>query len=124
MNRPIASLRMIKPSDCAFVFGLPVTQSAFERAVLNPASDYVKHWLGGWTQYDSYFAANARRFLIALNIWKVETITDATLSKFADAFASGKTVVTLFSHWTTNEIEFSDGLVDIQSVVNMIPMNF
>lgn len=124
MSEQRLTLRITKPTDCAFAFGIPITEAAFLKARRSPRADYVRQWRGGWPEYDQCFAADARRFAKSLEVWRVETVHDATLSQFGRLLSAGHTVVTLFSHWTEDAIEFGEGLVDIPSIVNIVPKDF
>lgn len=118
------SRKIVKPSNCTLVFGIPRSRAAFLRACDNPRSDYAKRFLGGWPQYYAQFVLEVELVEPLLGKWGVSVVYEATLADFAHIFSQPFDAVILFSHWQDDAIEFNGGLETIGTVLAVIPLEF
>lgn len=109
----------VKPSDCAIAFGIPVSLEDFRR---KPTHGFARQ----------FWQANGRikRFLADYELTsgvmkecKTCVITNLTLERFGDLFQRHQVVI-LFSHAENSSVEFHEGLVEIDRVVQQIPEQF
>jgi hypothetical protein len=115
--------RIIKPSDCTLGFGIPTSEPEFIRAAQNPSADFSRRFLGGYAHYEAALLRDMQSVLPLLQHWGVSMIRGLTLEHLAGAFETSQ-VVTIFTHWSQDRIEFSDGVHSIEEVVANIPISF
>lgn len=105
-------------------FGIPISKERFRQHQLSEKADFAKRFIN-WSQYHYQFVSNIERISPIISQLGVSVIQDLTLKDFESLFNKKKiNVIILFSHWNTNSIEFDDGLADLQSIVNKIPLDF
>jgi hypothetical protein len=118
------SKKIIKPENCIIVFGIPTSKEKFRQHQLSKNSDFAKRFTN-WSQYHYQFVSNIERLSPIITELGVSIIYDLKFRDFETLFNKNKIdVIVLFSHWNSNSIEFDDGLADIQSIVNKIPLDF
>jgi hypothetical protein len=115
---------IIRPENCAIAFGIPTDELSFARAMKNRGSDYVRRYLGGFTQYEKHLLKDLDRFLVFLAKWNVHVERTVTAERLSALLSGAFDVVTLFSHGTENSVEFTDGLVEVNSIVDCVPLNY
>jgi hypothetical protein len=115
--------RLVKPTDCAIGFGIPLNEAGFMRSSANPHSDFVKRFLGGWPHYRAALVCDLEDVLPILMSWGVTIISELTLDSFRSVCHQA-TIVTIFSHWRRDSVEFSDGLHPFLEVADAIPNDF
>lgn len=116
--------RIVKPSNCAFVFGIPTSQEGFRMAEQSNNADFAKGFAGGWAQYYLQFVRDLESVEPLLRKWGVVVIHNATFGDFAKVFSGRFDVVILFSHWDDDAIEFRDGPAGTQALLAAIPLTF
>jgi len=118
----------VKPGNCVLAFGIPLSVEGFLNAWELPPfpQSYVRAYEGGWKAYES------SRFLVTFNRLKPEfdrlgasLRADITLDEFGNLFHDDRySVITLFSHWDGDQVEFCGGFADIPAIVERAPADF
>jgi len=99
---------VVAPEDCYFGIGIPVTRREFDHDLYSADKDFVPKRCRSWLRYykrviEHYEWAAPR--MVALG---VKLQTSLTLATFAEATRSAVRVITLYSHWTGDSVEFAD----------------
>src|SRR5260370_22758844 len=102
--------RIVKPSKCVLVFGIPTTRGGFRVAQQSENADFAKGFLGGWAQYYAQFVIDLEDVEPFLRKWGVVIVHYATLGDFASLLTVPFDAVILFSHWRADAVEFCGGL--------------
>jgi len=116
--------KVILPKNCAIGFGIPADRQSFLRALNNPNADYVRKYHGGIDQYQRHFLNELDRFLAVIARWDVYVEPLLNVESFSALLDGSFDVVTLFSHWSGESVEFSTGLVESNAIVNAVPPAF
>lgn len=116
--------RIVKPPNCAFVFGIPTSQEGFRMAEQSKNADFAKQFVGGWTQYYLQFVRDLESVEPLLRKWGVVVVRDATIGDFARLLVQSFDVVILFSHWDEDAIEFREGSAGTKALLAAIPLTF
>lgn len=124
LDRVPISRRIVKPSNCAFVVGLPTSRDEFQEAVASERADFAKGFFGGWGQYYTQFVMDFAEIESRLRGWGVCVIQNASLADFAGLFGRPFDVVILFSHWSGDSVEFRGGLENVNATLSAIPEEF
>lgn len=124
LEAPPVTRRIVKPRNCAFVFGIPTSQEGFRVAEQGKSADFLKRFKGGWTQYYLQFVRDLESVEPLLRKWGVAVVHDATIGDFARLLVESYDVVILFSHWQGDAIEFRDGLAGTSALLAAIPPTF
>jgi hypothetical protein len=122
-SRSTLAQRPTLPSGCAIAFGIPTNRSDFTQSLTDPARDYARQYLGGWSQYDKYLLAHINRYAAIYSAFGVHVIRDLTRPVLEVLFRA-HAVVTVFSHWTAHGVELCDGILPIRDLVAGIPLEF
>jgi hypothetical protein len=93
------SHKVVKPSDCVMVMGIPHTQEGFRLAQEREDASFVNGFLGGWPQYYSQFVRDLESVEPMLYHLGLTILHEASLGEFADVLTRPYDVVVLFSHW-------------------------
>ena len=125
MTKPNIAERIVKPEQCALVFGIPLCRKDFfnDQTHLNKSFAKKYHW--SWDKY-------VKELIYDFDLIKPRLIEKGvviypgtiTFEKFGTLFSAGFDVIILFSHWERDAIEFYDGLVDYRAIVETIPESF
>lgn len=128
----MTAFSLITPKDIIVANCLPVNKQTFLRhkAASVEKHEYAKHCRGGWESYyklelGKYLSSTLTRF----EKLGIRVIRELTISQWQDIFISKSAVVLLIAHWKDNisensaSIEFSDGFVTIEKMVEYIPAN-
>jgi hypothetical protein len=118
------SRRVIKPSDCVIVMGIPNTRVGVRRAQERTDASFANGFVGGWPQYYAQFVRDLEAVEFPLRKLGVTILHEASLGDFADALTQNFDVVLLFSHWYDDAVEFSEGLETIATIISSIPPTY
>jgi hypothetical protein len=114
------SQRIVKPSDCVVVLGIPNTRDGFRRAQEQKDASFVNRFLGGWPQYYAQFVRDLEAVEPFLYRLGVTILHDASLGEFAGVLTQPFEVVVLFSHWHEDAVEFSGRLEPTSTILAAI----
>jgi len=109
-----------KPSDCAFVSGLPVTKEDFYRVRETKQSDYTSRFWH-WPEYCDEFVDDYQSLKDQLLQQNVKVLDYASIDDFRGVWDRDYHAVVLFSHWNERGIEYRDGLVECETIAATIP---
>jgi len=98
------------PSECVFGVAIPVTRDEFERDLVSPSKDFVPKRCRSWLRYQALVVQHYEWAAPRIKAVGVQLRHSFALADFAAATHSSARVVTLFSHWTGEEVEFADRL--------------
>lgn len=118
------SRRVISPKDCVVGFGIPTSIEEFVEANGSGRSHYVKTWLGGLPQFRRLLLGDFERFMRFADLCQLSVVPRLTLSDFGRMLGGQFAVVVLFSHFDSDHIEFHDGFVDSDEVLEAVPVAF
>lgn len=123
MTKDRAQLIM-KPSDCTLVFGIAASVEEYERQRLKPDRyDFMSV-----LDKEGYCMAvlnDMDRLLPAIAQTGARIETGVSLQGFGSLLRDpSRSVVTLFSHWKEDSVQFADGLMKIQQFIEMVPFDF
>lgn len=104
-------------------FGIPTTREEFFQSFSPPVSDYTRRWLGGWGQYRAQFVADLEMVTPDLERDGVAIVRKLRLPQLSGLFTKYRVVV-LFSHWTSDGVEFFDGLASTERILSQIPPTY
>lgn len=90
LDRVPISPRIVKPSNCAFVVGLPTSRDEFQEAA-SERTDFAKGFFGGWGQYYTQFVMDFAEIESRLRGWGVCVIQNASLADLAGLFGRPST---------------------------------
>lgn len=114
----VESWQVVRPSDCAIAFGIPVsTSEILQKSNKGFASQF--HVKGRIEE----FAKDHEMTTAAMKQCDAQVVTNLTLQRFRELF-NRHAVVVLFSHAENGTIEFEDGFVDVDTVAAQIPQGF
>ena len=116
--------RIISLKDCVVGFGIPTTANEFLQAKQSGRSDYVNSWFGGLPQFRRTLLRDFERFLCFANLCDLPIVTALTMPTFSKLLAGKFSVVVLFSHFDCDHVEFHDGFVSSQRVLDAVPLDF
>lgn len=122
--------KFIKPQDCTIAFGMPIPLTKNEFCnILNIQLNkhFLKMFYDGthlWKKYWHEIGSNIKSLIPVFKEMGVTIEYNVTLEMFGNLFSQNFQVITLFSHWREDAVEFSDGFADIASIVEQIPINF
>jgi len=122
-NEPIYR-RVVRPRDCAILFGIPTTYDAFRHDLGAANKDLVPNGCPVWPRYRDEVIAPADGLIAAAEARGVLVRRDVRLGDIAAAHDGQRTVVILVSHWTRDRIELADGLHPFHDVVERVPQDF
>lgn len=122
MNNSIIQ-KIIKPSNCVLGFGIPTSKNDFFRDQSDSNKDFAKMFNGMWGKYYHQFIKDLERVEPLLKETGLNVKHNLKLSDYQSLF-EGNDVVILFSHWKNDRIEFSDGLINIEDIIQAIPDEF
>lgn len=124
MSVPI-SQKIIKPADCILGFGIPTARAAFFADQQNPKKDFARRFDGIWNKYYFQIVKNLEKLLPIYEEAGLRVVHNMSLADFGAFFSDSKNkVIILFSHWHEDQVEFADGLVEIEAIVDKIPLNY
>lgn len=122
-----------KPNRCVLAFGIPTYRKAFLQSLNNKNADYVNRYKKSWPTYSSKIVKPITALTpdikkTGLTIIPDPTVedfkkTDLTLEVFKFLFTKYDVII-LFSHWKDDKIEFHEGLVPIEKIVDVIPDDY
>ena len=112
-----------KPSQCVLGFGIPTSRAAFRQSLSNKNKDYASKIGPSWSYYNTKIANPINALAASLAKTGLTIIHDLTFKKFQTLF-SEYDVIILFSHWKDDKIEFYEGLIPIEPIVDIIPYEF
>ncbi len=112
--------RVTKPSQCAWVLGLPVTKDDFYASQARATSDYTKRFWH-WPDYRREFLDDYESLRELLLSCGVHVTENATLDEFRDVWHEDILAVVLFSHWSADGIEYRNGIETIDAIAKAIP---
>ena len=113
------------PENCAIVVGIPTSARSFSQAKLQTDRTFGAQFLGGWEQYQSQWIRHFVPFKETVQAWGVAVSEEVDLLHFGATFQRpGIHVVILFSHWSDDEVEFSDGFAKVEAIIAQIPRSF
>jgi hypothetical protein len=115
--------KITKPSQCVLGFGIPTTRSSFTKSLKNPNSDYINRYNCSWNYYKEVIVNPLNDVRPVFDKVGLTIVHNLTLEKFEQLFNEFEVII-LFSHWKENKIEFEEGLIEIEKVVDIIPNNF
>lgn len=118
MNKSI-----VTPSDCLLLFGIPTTKAAFFDDIERKDKDFASLFGGRWSRYEYQFVSELNRLRKSFEKTGLKILENATLNDFEKELEKYQVII-LFSHWVGSQVEFSDGLRDIDNVVDAIPQSF
>lgn len=116
---------MLKPTDCNFMFCLPLSKNEFDGDLKNTQKDFLKTNQGlNWEHYDSEILGNYRDLKCGFENFGFEFSERVTFQDFL-GLKDKYHVNIIFSHCKSrNEIEFFDRLVDDKEFIESIPLNY
>jgi len=115
----------VKPNDCVLAFGIPTNKAQFLEDIENPAKDFADLFDGSWHRYNHQVIKPFNSVIPKLKKWGVEILPSISLAQFGQVLTKNeKKSFTLFSHWAENQVEFSDGLIPIEDIIDHIPKSF
>ncbi len=109
--------------DCAIAFGIPTSFDLYINARECQTSDLVCNLFPKWEKYCYDFVKPFEAVIPYLNRTGVEILEGATTNSFSSLFLHYKVVI-LFTHWKGQTVEFTDGMKQIEEVVDAIPVDF
>jgi hypothetical protein len=117
---------MTRAADCALIFGIPVSRAEYHDFACNPhGRDLISAQLLSWPEYEREIAGFVTK---RRPLWEragVRVFCGVTSHQLANIFALDRLdAVILFSHWKDRRVEFFDGLIDIDDLVEMISPSF
>lgn len=118
-TQPDQGWRVVKPPDCAIAFGIPVSMEDFQR---NCGRGFARQFFNQRRRIER-FLDDYKLTSAVMECCKASVITNLTFEKFGDLFNRHQVVI-LFSHAESNSVEFYEGLVDINKIVDQIPESF
>ncbi|MDH3892278.1 MAG: hypothetical protein OEV49_14465 [candidate division Zixibacteria bacterium] len=125
-----SSLPNVKPHECVLICGVPITQANFDQARERPDKSYAKLYRSVlyrpvWETYDSRFAGIFQSVAKDMRQLGVKVATEVTLPLFRELCEQFQTgVIVLFTHCEGNQLEFHDGMYDIEQVIELIPPEY
>ena len=121
----------VNPGNCVLTFGIPLSREGFLDACDLPdlpplPRSYVRGYEGGWKAYESSaFVATLNRLKPEFERLGVTLRADVTLDEFGELFRDDRySVITLFSHWDDDQVEFCGGFAEIPAIVERVPADF
>lgn len=102
------TLRVVKPRQCIFVFGIPTSEEAYVASRQSAGDYYAKKYLK-WEHYDKAFSQNALQVQEAARELGVNVRKYVSCQEFCELFNGAFDVIILFSHWSGEAIEFKYG---------------
>jgi len=113
----------IRPSDCLIGMCLPESKKSFYHNLRNfDRNDFTSTF--PWQIYQWQFLATYNELKKPIRKLGARIEERFTFQSFRSAIDRREPVLILFAHWKENEIEFYDGLVAIDEIVNYIPENY
>lgn len=110
--------QVVRPSDCAIAFGIPVsTSEILQNSNKGFASQF--HTRGDVEEFVKDYGMTTA----AMKQCETQVVTNLTLESFRELF-NRYVVVVLFSHTENGTIEFEDGFVDVDTMAAQIPQSF
>ncbi|MDX2044364.1 MAG: hypothetical protein SF097_24355 [Acidobacteriota bacterium] len=122
--KPNISERIIRPEQCVFAFGIPLTKEAFLKDLGHPNKNFARKFHGVWEKYFEEIVSHFEMVRPRLIELGVALCPELTFEKFGHLLREGFDVIILFSHWEEDAIEFFDGFVDYRKIVETIPESF
>ena len=118
MKAPV-TLRVIKPQQCVFAFGIPSSPEAFAESKA-AVGDYYAQGYDDWDHYNFAFGRNARKAQRNAVKLGVNVRSYVSCQEFAELLSGAFDVIILFSHWSGTAIEFKGGFGTATQVVNSV----
>jgi hypothetical protein len=113
----------VVPRDCVLLFGIATTKAEFFEDQGRSDRDFSRRFESMWLRYEREFVGVLRNVAPRLRSFAVAIKYAARLSDFEAAFDTFQ-VVTLFSHWDEDSVEFADGMKDWPLVLDAVPREF
>jgi hypothetical protein len=116
------STQIIKPTDCILAVCIPASKKSFV-ANLNSGNNIDFTRLTLYQMYNSQFLKPARGLVKAISKKGATVIEDCTLSDFKNTLQKEFKVLILFAHCIDDTVEFYDGLYDLNTINDLIPVD-
>jgi hypothetical protein len=114
--------RTIRPSDCTFVFGLPMDFDAFRRDLDSSDKHLVPKCYPYWIAYRQDVVEPGELLMEEARRLGAAVATDVSLERFGSVF--DRSVVILVAHWVGESIELADAIHGIPEILEAIPPSF
>jgi len=125
---PSSNQRDVKTWHCVLAFGIPISREEFLDALAMPSSrkSYANSFDGGWNSYrSSRFLVTFNRLKPEFKRLKVNLLPNLTLDKFGELLRNDRySVITIFSHWDDDQLEFGGGFAEIPEIIARVPVDY
>lgn len=121
MNKNISNIT--KPHQCVLGFGIPITDKAFRVSLNNANKDYSNRFTQDRYTYSVKILEPFKNLVPVLKKTGVTVIEELTIEIFQSLFTKYDVII-LFSHWRENQIEFYEGMIPIEKIVDAIPPDY
>jgi hypothetical protein len=116
--------RTIKPRDCTILLGVPTDLAGFRHDLDAENKDLVRNRCPVWPRYRQEVVVPADRLIAIGREYGATLRRDAALSDIGPACRGDSSVVIFVGHWTTQCVEFFDGLHPFRDIVDEVPTEF
>jgi hypothetical protein len=128
VDRMTASLikRAIKPQDCTLAFGIPTSIEEYRTQRMAPQGhDFLFLVARNESDYRWAVLDDIERLVPAIEQTGARVERATTLEGFAALLRDpSRLVVTLFSHWNNDSVEFADGMASIPRIIEVVSPDY
>lgn len=117
--------RVVKPSNCGLVFGIPTGGDFVSSRLSSHLSAFAKSY--SKLEYDDVVLKPYKATIGILEKKRgfgLNVVHRATLEDFGDCFQGRFDVIILFSHWQDDRVELWDDFYSPETVADRIPASF
>jgi hypothetical protein len=105
-------------------FGIPTSEKVYLSNRNDVKGRFAKAF-DSWPKYRNQVIQPYERVALRASRMGVRIVQDITLEKFGELFFERKVhIVILFSHWSDDAVEFHDGFMDCDLVIERVPFEY
>ena len=117
-----ANERFTRPSDVAMVFGIPCSEELFHLSRETMPQSFATQFIGGVAQFRHQWLSEQLRYSERFEAIGVRVFRDCRFEQLRQCLGDPSIkVVVVFSHWDDGHVEFTDGFVGSDAIVEAIP---
>lgn len=112
------------PGNCILAFGIPTSEQVYLSNHNDVEGRFAKAF-DSWPKYRDQVIQPYESVAPRTSRMGVRVVQDVTLEKFGELFSEREVhAVILFSHWSDDAVEFHDGLMDCDLVIERVPFEY
>jgi hypothetical protein len=118
--------RVIKPADCTLAFGIPTSLQEYRRYRLaREDHDFISRFGNQERDFELAVLEYMERIIPAIEQTGARVERAITLKRFGALLCDpSRLVLTVFSHWNEDSVEFADGMAPISRIVKEVPLEY